>query len=255
LNHDVKIQAGKRVLVTRPSHQQLPFLERCQQAGFETLSLPCIDILPVKSDLSQQDIDRAELIVFTSRNAVDFANTLVPFPWVNANVYAIGRATERALAKFNQSLVASPIAPFNSEAFLDWYATQSPVSEALVIKGMAGREVIQTGLSQAGANVVVKDVYKRVTPTISDAERQRVFQDFPPNVISVTSDDVLRNLVNIAGPEYAQVLHATPLVVNSERCAEMAYRLGFDHAAAVACPPGDEGQLTAIHDVFESLPS
>lgn len=245
-NATTQANATTRVLVTRPKHQQSQFLQLCKQAGFDTLSLPCIDILPVASDLSLDDVKQADLIIFTSRNAVDFANTLLPLPWKNANVYAIGRATERALTKAGQPVVTAPLEPYNSEAFITWYETQAKPNNVLIVKGVGGRDQIETRLQSDNVSVNVKAVYKRVTPVVSDAERHRIFCETPPHVVSVTSDDVLRNLVNLAGPEYAHVLHGTYLVVNSERCANLAVRLGFDHKPRVASPPGDEGQLTAI---------
>ncbi len=242
-----------RVLVTRPKHQQSRFLESCAEAGLDTVTLPCIDILPVECSIDENDISDAELIFFTSRNAVEFAHDIKPLPWKGAAVYAIGRATERVLGKLGQELVHPPVEPYTSEAFIEWYENQTPVKSALIIKGMGGRDLIETHLQSDQVDVVVKPVYKRVTPVVSDAERQRVFVDTPPHIISITSDDVLRNLVNIAGPAYADVLHATQLVVNSERCAELANRLGFDHYPKIAHPPGDVGQMAAILECIPSM--
>lgn len=235
-----------RVLVTRPKHQQSHFLMSCAEAGLDTITLPCLDILPVESDLSKAHVETAELIFFTSRNAVEFANQVLPLPWNGAAVYAIGRATERVLNKHGQQLIAPPVEPYSSEAFLEWYATQPPIKSALIINGMGGRDIIQSYFKANNVDVTFKSVYKRVSPVVSDAERHRVFVETPPHIISITSDEALRNLVNIAGPEYASVLHATQLVVNSERCADMAARLGFDYSAKVANPPGDVGQMAAI---------
>lgn len=237
-----------RVLVTRPKHQQSNFIQLCTEANIETVSLPCIDILPVDCTITAEEVTQAELVFFTSRNAVEFAHAQLPLPW-SANVFAVGRATERALAKFNQALVHPPIAPYNSEAFLDWHESQPAISSALFVKGLGGRDLIEKQFSANGVSVDIKSVYKRVRPIVSDTQRHRVFVETPPQIISVTSDAVLRNLVNIAGQEFAAQLHATPLVVNSERCAQLAVKLGFDHAPIVANPPGDEGQLSAIQEL------
>jgi len=245
--------SNTRVLVTRPKHQQSVFLKSCSEAGLETVTLPCIDILPVECELTSANVKQPELVFFTSRNAVEFAHAILPLPWKSARVYAIGRATERVLRKLGQKLVHPPVEPYNSEAFLEWYETQEPIKTALIVKGMGGRDLIETQLQANGVDVTTKSVYKRVSPVVSDAERQRVFVDSPPHIISITSDEVLRNLVNIAGPEHASVLHAAHLVVNSERCADMASRLGFDHSIRVANPPGDIGQMAAILDCVESL--
>lgn len=235
-----------RVLVTRPKHQQSNFISLCNSAGLEAVSMPCIDIVSVDSDLSHNHITNAELILFTSRNAVEFANKLLPFPWANAKVYAIGQATERALVRFGQALAHPPIAPYTSEAFIQWQDTQATVKTALVIKGIGGRDLVESHLQSKNVNVEVKAVYERITPVVSETERQRIFVESPPDIISVTSDVGLRNLVNIAGSEYSNVIHSAQLVVNSNRCAETALRLGFDDNPVVANPPGDEGQLKAI---------
>jgi len=240
-----------RVLVTRPKHQQSNFLDLCKQAGLDTVSLPCIDILPNDCPIEHGDISTADIVLFTSRNAVEFAHAVHPLPWPGVSVHAIGRATQRMLEKLSQKTIQEPIPPYTSEAFIDWYEQQDQqyrvqTRNALIIKGVGGRDAIETYLRSVGTHVDVKEVYKRVTPVVSDAERKRVFEQTPPDIISVTSDDVLRNLVNIAGSEYSRQLHDTPLVVNSERCKELAARLGFNHSAQVASPPGDEGQLKAI---------
>ncbi len=238
-----------RVLITRPKHQQAEFIDHCKQAGFEPQSLPCMDILPESSDLTAQDIKQAKLIFFTSRNAVEFAHNIVPFPWADSSekmVCAVGRATTRMLSKLQQKTSHPPIAPYNSEAFVTWMKNQPLPATALIITGKGGRDVVETYLLEQGCNVVVKAVYKRVLPAISDAQRLKVFLEEPPDIISVTSDDVLRNLVNIAGPEYADVIRQLPLVVNSNRCAQLAERLDFELPAIVANPPGDEGQLAAL---------
>ena len=241
-----------RVLVTRPKHQQSFFLERCKQAGLGAVILPCIDILPVECPLNNTNVEQADLVIFTSRNAVEFAHAIHPLPWKNANVYAIGRATERVLGKHGQSLVHPPVEPYSSGAFVEWYTEQDPINSALILKGMGGRDLIETHLLSQGVEVTVKSVYKRIPPVVSDSERHRVFVDTPASIISITSDEVLRNLVNIAGPEYANVLHATPLVVNSERCADLAVRLGFERSIKVANPPGDDGQMAAILESISS---
>ncbi len=235
-----------RVLVTRPKHQQANFIEICTKAGIEPISLPCMDILPVSFSLEQQELDNAELVFFTSRNAVEFVHESLALPWMGKNVLTIGKATQRMLNKLNQPVSHQPIAPYTSEAFIEWYSTQSPASSVILFKGVGGRKLIEEHFLERGISLQVKEVYKRVIPVISDAARQLAFVDNAPDIISVTSDDVLRNLVNIAGPLYANQLKATPLVVNSKRCAALAARLGFDYPALVADPAGDEGQLAAV---------
>ncbi len=59
------------------------------------------------------------------------------------------------------------------------------------------------------------------------------------------------NLVTLAG-EYLPVLLSIPLVVNSERAADQAVQSGFQMTPLVANPPGDQGQIDAIRQWFET---
>ncbi len=246
MNGKGKLFTSYRVLVTRPAHQQSLFIDRCIALELIPISMPCIDILPVDVNIPAALVNNTELILFTSRNAVDFAHNRRPLPWLGKKVYALGDATARALDRLKQPLASRPMSPFTSEAFINWLSTQPPCSRALIIKGVGGRNVIEAYFNKLKTPVDILDVYKRVQPVVSDAERQRVFADQRADIVSVTSDEGLRNLVHIAGARYGNVLHRLPLIVNRDRTAALAARLGFEHTALVAHPPGDNGQIKIL---------
>ncbi len=77
----------------------------------------------------------------------------------------------------------------------------------------------------------------------------RIFSHSPPDIISITSNESLDNLVILAG-EFLPELLRIPLVVNSQRAADQAMRLGFLVTPLVASPPGDQGQIDAIRQWF-----
>ena len=235
-----------RLLVTRPRHQQQAFIQHSEALGFEAISLPCLDILPLHFEITLAELQAHELVLLTSRNAVDFVHRILPLPWPDTAVLAIGPATAHALQKLGQTLIRTPVAPYTSEAFLAWLSTRPVPASLAIVKGADGRQLIETTLRERGSRITPIAVYRRVMPVLNNADKHRVFVDSRPDVISVTSDNILRNLVEIAGPEYTAALFHLPIIVNSDRCAGLAARLGFKQAAIVAHQPGDAGQIEAL---------
>ena len=243
-----------RVLITRARHQQKNIIKLCQELALEVVSLPCLDVQAQDNDLDLELISRSELALFTSRNAVDFAHDCVPLPWPEIAVHAIGNATGEALARLQQPLVQPPVAPYTSEAFIQWLSQQPKLMSAIIIKGTGGRNAVEAALRERGTSVDSVAVYRRAIPEISDTLRRQIFAERPPHIVTATSDQVLRNLVQIAGPEYLPELRQLPLIVNSDRCAELATQLGFNHSIRVADPPGDEGQRDALRNWLNCQP-
>lgn len=269
-----------KLLITRPAAQQEPFAGNCRDLGFDTVALPCIEITAVDVALPMPLINAAELILFTSRNAVIAAHRLQPLPWPGARIEAIGNATAAALTELGQPLARPPTPPFTSEAFLDTHKffnantplrapldthkpaagsvqdthkptagimdTHKPdapqINHLLLIKGEGGRDLIERALGFMGVQISVVPVYRRVKPKVDATTLDWASLDF----VSVTSDEILCNLMDLAGTEYSPFLKQLPLVVNSQRCAALAEELGFTHPALVASPAGDTGQTLQL---------
>ena len=235
-----------RVLITRPAGQQHHFAIRCQQLGFDVSHLPCLTIVARQGEKQQLQKLRAahETVLFTSANAVRCAHAIESLPWPAVAVHAIGDATANCLQAHGQAIALQPQSPFNSEAYLAQLEQGTPAT-LLIIKGYGGRDLIQTRLSAANWRVATIDVYDRVIPTLSQSLIDSVFRPAAPDIISVTSDEVLRNLHQLCSL-HRSVMYKTPLVVNSERCATLARKLGFLGETLVAIPAGDSGQLECL---------
>jgi len=232
-----------KLLITRPIAQQEPFAGNCRDLGFDTVALPCIEIIPVDAALPMPLINSAELILFTSRNAVVAAHRLQPLPWPDARIEAIGNATADALIEFGQPLARPPTPPYTSEAFLDTHKSDEPqISRLLLIKGEGGRDLIERTLGFVGVQISVVPVYRRARPEFDATSLDWASLD----IISVTSDEILRNLMDLAGTGHTPLLKQLPLVVNSQRCAALAKELGFTHPALIASPAGNTGQTIRL---------
>ena len=242
-----------RVLITRPAGQQENFAIRCRQLGYDVSHLPCLRIIArqVEKQKLLQSSCAHEFVLFTSANAVRYTHAILPLPWPATLVHAIGAATAKCLQAHGQAVALQPQSPFNSEAYLAQLEHRTPAS-LLIIKGHGGRDLIQTRLSAAGWQVDTIDVYDRVVPTLNQQLIDSVFRPVRPDIISVTSDEILANLCQLC-MSHRNAMFMTPLVVNSNRCATLASELGFMADTLVAIPAGDSGQLECLKQWKKTL--
>lgn len=236
-----------RVLVTRPLHQQQYFIQECKQLGLIPISLPTIDILPTDIQIDTAVIEAADLVLFTSKNAVEFAHMNSPLPWPSKHVQCIGPATANAVLKLGQHLETQPTAPYTSEAFLQnlLISNKATTKNVVIVKGEGGRKLMEKHFVDGGATLTTYSVYRRLCPTLDAEQRASVFEN-PIDIVSTTSDDGLKNLRMLAGADFEGSLSQSQLIVNSNRSAQLALDYGFEKPALVANPPGDKGQLEAI---------
>ena len=179
--------------------------------------------------------------MFTSRNAVIHAHKQLPLPWLNKSVHAVGPSTARSLSEFKQAIEFDPEPPFNSEAYLHQLSSKPP-QKILIVKGAGGRDLIASELNSKGWEVQTVDVYRRNLPDFSPEDISNAFRTPHPQIISITSNETLENLVTLA-KDHWDLIKDLPIVVNSQRCQDLANSLGFTQQALVANQAGDEGQL------------
>ena len=242
-----------RVLVTRPRHQAFEFIQLLKNAGVQTFELPCIDIVfKNKQSLSTEQKEhalRSNWWIFTSANAVSGAHEcgLLPNNHSAIKVAAIGQATTRSLQKYAIPISFAPVENLNSEQLLNLIKLQIKQADKIsIVRGDTGREFLKNSIVALGNEVHYLEVYHRQLPTLTTTETKQILISAMPCVISITSDLSLLNLLQLLPGSVHEQLLACPLVVNSERCAKLAKERGFHNRIQVACPPGDQGQLTAL---------
>ena len=244
-------QPAPTILITRPEGQHQSLVAACESLGFNTRHLPCLTITPNDNTSELEHKCRlADVILFTSRNAVIHAHKQLPLPWLNKSVHAIGSSTARSLSEFKQTIEFDPEPPFNSEAYLHQLSSK-PAQKILIVKGTGGRDLIASTLTSKGWEVETVDVYRRSLPVLSPEEISSAFRTPSPQIISITSNETLENLVTMA-KDHWDLIKDLPLVVNSQRCQDLANSLGFTQQALVANQAGDEGQLELFRQWLET---
>ena len=184
--------------------------------GFGVLKAPVLGIERLRTAPPEGTFDVA---VFVSEHAVSSA---AANGWRTGSAMPIGTATAHAL----QAHGVEPSWPTqaNARAVVDALAP-SPPARTLVVKGIGGLTTVQDWLRSRERTVVDWDVYRRIPldPAISG---ERV------DAIVASSGDGLRVVEQLwfAEPRDARV----PLLVPSERVADIAQTMGFERVVVTA---------------------
>lgn len=255
MRHELR---GLRVLVTRPADQAGPLCRLIAEAGGEALCLPTLAIQdPDPEQAARRDavieaLDGYDLAVFISVNAVtrgmERIRALRAWP-AEVKIATVGASSARALERYGLSVDLVPAHEFNSEALLALEALQDMRGRRVVIfRGNGGRDLLRDVLIERGAAVEYVEVYRRACPEIDPESIVHLWQPGGVDVVTVTSNESLHNLHEMAGPRGQPLLRALPLVVVSPRQSTLAAALGFRNKPLVAANAGDKAIMTVLLD-------
>lgn len=244
---------GLRVVVTRPREQAEHLVRLIEACGGEAIRFPVIEIVDPedRSALPSaiERLDRYALAIFVSPNAVRRAMDVINARggWrATLRAACVGRGSAEALKHYGIEAIA-PRTRFDSEALLELPELQDVAGQRVVVfRGAGGRELLGETLRARGAQVDFIECYRRVRPAVDAEPLRRRGARGEIDLITVTSGDGLRHLVEMVGPQGRDWLFAAPLVVVSARMAEIARELGFVRPARVAAQAADSAILEAI---------
>lgn len=246
---------GLSVLVTRPVDQAEPLCLMIEKAHGRPLRFPAMEIVPTEDPEAAKrvltEVSDGGLLIFVSANAVRFAFPLLPdeLP-LNMQIAAIGEATAAALEDHGLPANLLPEKRFDSESLLALDALQDMQGrQVIIVRGNAGRELLKQELEKRGATVAYAEVYERHLPRRNTDNLLRGWKQMV-GAVTVTSSEMLDNLLQMLGAPSAELLRNTPLVVLSERTAEHAFNLGC-RKVWVTDVAGDRGILQTLCDLVE----
>jgi uroporphyrinogen-III synthase len=242
------------VLVTRPAGQADGLCERLQALGYEAVHVPAIAISPNTDPLLLAQLagglDGYQLAVFVSVNAVQhgLGGILQQRNWPSGvAVAAVGLSTTAAIEALGVSVTHVPEHEYSSEGLLALRALQNMRGQrVLILRGNGGRDTLQGELAARGAQVDCVEVYRRSCPADSAALLRPLLAARRLAVVTVTSNETLQNLYDLAGAAGQPLLCDIPLVVASRRQAALAARLGFRQGAVIAGHASDEAMAEGV---------
>jgi uroporphyrinogen-III synthase len=243
-----------RLLVTRPAAQSARLCALLEAAGYEAVRLPAIEILETEKryelEAATDELDSYDLAVFVSVNAVqkgvEFVLDRREWPEQTA-IATVGARSAEALLPYGLSTDHVPEHRFNSEALLALDELQDMTGQRVVIfRGNGGREYLHDTLLERGAEVDYVEVYRRACPVVDAAAILKLLQPGYLDYITVTSNETLQNLFDMAGAAGQPLLCDVPLVVVSRRQSLLARQLGFRREPLLAANASDEAIVAAV---------
>lgn len=235
----MKAHGTCNVLVTRPKGREVELVAALQEAGFNPVYYPVLEIAPLlESDpafgaLKNRvlDLDLYQHIIFVSMNAVEYGMYWFDMYWpqlpVQQSYYAIGEATAKALAAYNVSVIGSESIAMNSEALIQVGALQQISGDkVLIVRGVGGRDYLYDHLTARGASVEYLQCYRRGLPQCCDYSVKQLLVEQDVDVICANSGESLTNLCTLYGEPLAHLL-SLPIVVPGKRVATLAEQKGF----------------------------
>jgi len=243
---------GRRILLTRPAGQNEGLAALVRAAGGEAVVFPAIEILevgdPAPLRAAVDRLDRYDLAVFVSPNAVDKAMTAVHArrAWPpRLRAATVGKASEQALARHGVTGVIAPSDRFDSEALAAMPALAAVAGQRVVIfRGGEGRELLGDTLRARGATVDYVACYRRARPSADAGPLVRALARGEIDAVVASSSEGLRNLFGMAGEAGRRPLQRTPVFAPHARIAEAARALGCGQVVETA--PGDPGLAAAL---------
>jgi uroporphyrinogen-III synthase len=244
---------GVGVLVTRPELQAMPLCRLLQAQGASTLRLAAVEIkaLGDRRALAAQlgILENFDVIIFTSANAVRFGASFLEQKR-DLTLAAIGPATARALNLAGYRVAIQPGESFDTDGLLTHPRLEHVAGHRiLMIKGVDGRQALQQELTRRGATVVSADVYERARAIPGAAALAAVHERFAAgemHVITATSLEIGRNLLDMATPELRVEFERVHWLVPGERIGAGLRELGMQAPLLQAESAEDHDLVTAL---------
>lgn len=245
---------GMCVLVTRPAHQAQALREMIEAQGGQVMLFPVLEISATVNVEELMDLvihlDDFDIAIFISGNAVvqglSFVLARRSLP-LHLQLATVGQRTARELEQFGLCADICPQDKFNSEALLELAEMQEVRDKNIVIfRGEGGREFLADTLRARGAHVEYANVYRRACPAGDSSVLVDALLHNKIDMITVTSNEGLSNLFDMAGSAGQAALLQVPLTTISQRIAALAVTLGFQSPATVSTLACDESLVEAV---------
>ncbi len=223
-----------KVLITRPAGKAQALTLLIKQQGFFAVSQPLFDYQAYATSAEiKSTIDTANIIIFVSAAAVEFAHARYPLSLhPKTLIIAIGQATKAALHSIGHSEVLTP-SQENSEGVLSLIPlSQVQDKHIAIVRGNGGRELLASTLKQRGATVSYIESYQRLWRPLAKNIAQQ-WQQQQINCIVVTSNDILLTLIRLVTDssltrlEQHYWLNTCYWLVASQRIAKTATTMGL----------------------------
>jgi uroporphyrinogen-III synthase len=238
-----------QVLLTRPEGQNEALAQTLKRHGLGSLACPLVAFEATETPLPELG-QTSTAWIFVSPRAVAFA-AAAGFAWTAcAPCFAVGRATQQALADLG--VTAQVPALETSEGLWHLMQGQSLPTQVCLVRGEGGRTYLSEQFRAAGVLVAHWPVYRRLVPVLDAKKRLKFWREQKISIVVLTSEftlDVWQDLLKNAQSHWVKQLQ---LIVPSIRLQGLAQRAGFKQVH-VAQGAGDDALLQQIQTLSQDL--
>jgi uroporphyrinogen-III synthase/uroporphyrinogen III methyltransferase/synthase len=254
--------AGRRILVTRATHQAGKLSEGLRALGAEPVEVPVLEIRPPASfepfDAAIHQLSSYDWLILTSANAVHalaerassqgvLLEVLAP-----PQVAAIGEATASEARKAGLQVVFVPeayIAESLVDGLLKSLRKQPSRQKIMLVRAAVARDVIPDALRATGAVVDSVDAYRNALPEAAPEQLRKAFAN-RIDAATFTSSSSATHLAEAArAAEIAWPFAAVPAVSIGPITSQTLRELGW-LPAAEANPSDIPGLISAVVELF-----
>jgi uroporphyrinogen-III synthase len=245
--------SGLGVVLTRPRPQCEEIAARLEREGARVLVFPALDIVPIplspESLAALASLPAASFAIFVSANAAEHgvAAARQAGPWPDrVAVAGVGEATADRLRREGFARVISPAAGFDSESLLACPELRDVKGrQALVFRGVGGREHLRTTLEARGATVRYVECYRRERPASDPAALLAALAQGEIHAVHAMSAETVDNFLALAGPgvSWSRVALVVPHPAIARHRAAAAF------GRTMVAGPGITSLVEALHEL------
>lgn len=247
---------GWGVLVTRPIGRHSGLCERIRTAGGRPFHLPGVEIEALPDANAGSALDRlvaGDWAIFVSPAAVKHIGAALASIPDGVRLAAVGETTADALIDAGCRGVLTPAAAGGTEALLSALPRSAVDGQrVLIVRGEGGRERLALELRNAGASVSYLEVYRRRCPGLAPAQALSALDAGQVHMLTVSSGEILDNLLDLLGEQRRKSVFGLPLVVPSERLVDRARAAGFT-GPVVAAAPSDDAVVDTLLELRDKI--
>jgi uroporphyrinogen-III synthase len=218
-------------LITRPEHEGRVLAEKLALLDVQTYCQPLFDY---HSNQCQKELSKIltnthlPIIIFISAASVKFANKIQHIStWNYSKILAVGSATALALNELGLNAITPE--DHHSEGLLKLSDLQSiNKKDIIIVRGDGGREHLAETLHLKGAKTCYFEAYQRIWRQLPTNIAQH-WRRNNINCIVITSNALLKTIVQLLPTSDEYWKHKCIWVVASERIALLAKELGLAH--------------------------
>ncbi len=225
---------GYTILITRAPDQSQEVIDYIRKFGGTTICFPMIEITEPdsweKCDGAIINIKKYDGVIFTSANAVHGFVSRVENKFPHAKeiikrrtIYSVGKKTKEVLSDYGLPVDAMP-AEYTADAVVDMITQSGAEGKAFLLPaGNLTRDVIENGLTQAGAVVERVRVYTTKKPeNVNTVRLQQLLTERAINIITFFSPSSVHHFFDLIDPALIENIPAA-VIGNTTYNAVVAY--------------------------------